>query len=224
MSETTNNGNGRVQRRNLGDEIERLHDILDGLADALSESVSTAVKDAVGTVVREAVQTAVSEVVNNPELLRAALARHEGTQPEPVPVKANRKSVREGVVETIGWLRQKAAEKMAEAWTAISMAWPFCLLVLAWIGAQVAERWNACVGRCIEVRNHVATLAGRIWQFRRTCGIALAVGVACAVAAYLAGPMISAAVCGISGIALTLSGMILVPLGRMLLSDPLSQG
>ena len=52
MSETVKNSNGRMQRRNLGDEIERLHDILDGLGDGLSEAVGTAVKEVVGAVVR----------------------------------------------------------------------------------------------------------------------------------------------------------------------------
>jgi hypothetical protein len=39
MSNTKDNG--RVQRRSLGDEIERLHDLLDGLNDASEASSRT---------------------------------------------------------------------------------------------------------------------------------------------------------------------------------------
>src|SRR4051794_28528455 len=61
MTEKTSE-NGRRQRQTLSAEIERLHDILDGLNEALQGIVTTAVKEAVGQVVREAVQAAVREV------------------------------------------------------------------------------------------------------------------------------------------------------------------
>src|SRR4051812_36129520 len=103
MSEKTTNNNGRVRRRNLGDEIERLHDLLDGLNDALEGVITNAVKESVGAVVRQAVQAAVREVLGSPELLRAALKAHEPAQKgEP---KVSRKPMHESVVEACGRLR-----------------------------------------------------------------------------------------------------------------------
>src|ERR1700722_14194127 len=58
MSETKEL-NGRVARKSLAEQIDRLDGILDGLAEALNGAVSDAVKDAVG----QAAQVAVSEAV-----------------------------------------------------------------------------------------------------------------------------------------------------------------
>src|SRR4051812_33965976 len=55
--------NGRV-RKSLAEQIDRLDQILDGLAGALNEGVAAAVKEAVG----EAVRAAVAEILANPDL------------------------------------------------------------------------------------------------------------------------------------------------------------
>src|SRR4051812_34025755 len=68
--------NGRMQRKSLNDQIDRLDGILDGLADALNESVAGAVRDVVGEVVRQAVEASIKQVLSNPDLLKAALAQH----------------------------------------------------------------------------------------------------------------------------------------------------
>ena len=69
--------NARAARKSLGDQIDRLDGILDGLAEALNESVADAVRGAISHAVGEAVHAAVKEVLSSPDLLRAALARHE---------------------------------------------------------------------------------------------------------------------------------------------------
>src|SRR5262245_17521018 len=55
-------------RKSLAEQIDRLDNILDGLAEALNESVAAAVQQAVGEAVAAAVQAAVVEVLTNPEL------------------------------------------------------------------------------------------------------------------------------------------------------------
>jgi hypothetical protein len=54
--------NGRVARPSLGDQLDRLDGILNGLSDALNQSVTAAVSAAVGNAVREAVETATREL------------------------------------------------------------------------------------------------------------------------------------------------------------------
>jgi hypothetical protein len=54
--------NGRAARPSLGDQLDRLDGILNGLADALNQSVTAAVSTAVGNVVREAVEAATREL------------------------------------------------------------------------------------------------------------------------------------------------------------------
>jgi hypothetical protein len=70
---TTLNRNG-LGRKSLGDQIDRLDQILTGLADALNDSVGQAVKDAVAS----AVQVTLAEALNSPEL-RERLAAGRGT-------------------------------------------------------------------------------------------------------------------------------------------------
>src|SRR5215475_8309582 len=80
---TTQNAtkNGPVPRQTLAGQIDRLDTILDGLAEALNESVADAVRKTVGEVVRETVKETVSEVLSDPGLIRAAMARHNNSQP-----------------------------------------------------------------------------------------------------------------------------------------------
>src|SRR5438874_2154257 len=77
------NMNGRVPRKTLANQLDRLDTILDGFAEALNEAVADAVKQAVAVAVREAVQVAMQEVLTNPELLRALVAQ---TAPAPAPM------------------------------------------------------------------------------------------------------------------------------------------
>src|SRR4051794_40805222 len=59
MTTTTN---GR-ERKSLANEIDRLDTILDGLAEALNESVAAAVRASVSQIVRETVEASVKEVL-----------------------------------------------------------------------------------------------------------------------------------------------------------------
>jgi len=70
---TTLNRNG-LGRKSLGDQIDRLDQILTGLADALNDSVGQAVKDAVAS----AVQVTLAEALASPEL-RERFAARRGT-------------------------------------------------------------------------------------------------------------------------------------------------
>src|SRR5262245_614319 len=60
--------NTGTARKSLAEQIDRLDNILDGLAEALNESVAAAVQQAVGEAVAVAVQAAVVEVLTNPQL------------------------------------------------------------------------------------------------------------------------------------------------------------
>ena len=69
--------NGKPQRRQLADQLDRLDGIIDALAEGLNQAVADACRDGA----RAAVRDAIIEIVSNPEL-RAMLA------PQAVPVPA----------------------------------------------------------------------------------------------------------------------------------------
>src|ERR1700694_4689428 len=79
---TAMSSNGRVIRKSLAEQIDRLDGILDCLADGLNGAVASAVKDAVALAVKEAVSGVLTEVLTNPEFqerLRSTI-----TPPSPI--------------------------------------------------------------------------------------------------------------------------------------------
>jgi len=76
MTTATASPNGRLPRKQLGDQLDRLDSILDGLADALNEAVADAARDGA----RAAVKEILTELLTNPQfagLLRQPAAKAE---------------------------------------------------------------------------------------------------------------------------------------------------
>ena len=74
--------NGRPQRKQLSEQLDRLDSIIDGLCDGLPEAVAAAARE--GT--RVAVKDAILEVMTNPEL--RALIQNLAPAPDAAPVEA----------------------------------------------------------------------------------------------------------------------------------------
>jgi hypothetical protein len=201
---TTTNSNGRAARKSLADQIDRLDGILDGLSDALNESVAQAVRDVITQAVTDAVQAAVTEVLSSPDLLRAALARHEPPAPpapEPVPPAPTLKEKLKGAIgkacEKVTELAAQAKEKARQAATLACAA-----------GKKVGQ----------AAQNLPATLSaiGRAaWALRRPCAVAVGVGLLCGAACYCGGRAFASVANGMGSAALTLSAMML-PIRRLL--------
>jgi hypothetical protein len=77
---TTSTSNGRPQRRQLSDQLDRFDAMLDGFSEGLSEAVSDAAR--AGT--RMAVKDAIIEILTDPEL-RGQL--HQATAPASAPIE-----------------------------------------------------------------------------------------------------------------------------------------
>ena len=76
MSATTTM-NGKPQRKQLADQLDRLDGVIDALGDGLSQAVADACRDGARAAVREVLR----ELIANPDLLAAV-------RPTPVPVLA----------------------------------------------------------------------------------------------------------------------------------------
>ena len=179
MATTTTNG--RPARPTLATQIDRLDRLLDGLSENLTEAVADAVKAAV----LQAVQTVLTEVLTNPEVLaklRDALPPPRVAQPVATPVAG-----------------PSLKERMAKVWS--------------WLGAKV--RW--VLGACQSGVNRLSAAATRVKQrvqqagqagwlrlrllrhFRGQLLLAVGVGVAAGVAAFLAAPWLAAVLSGLGG-------------------------
>jgi hypothetical protein len=193
----TQTNNGRLQRKSLANEIDRLDGILDGLDEALAGAVEMAVGDVTGKVVREAVEATLREVLSNPELIRAALGQHAPVA-TPVPQHQQRSTLKE-------WFKQKLNDLRKTAKRNALGAWSWC----------VAKLKMGCSWLWARSKN-VACGVKLAWTFRKTTAVAVIVGVLVGVGAYFAGPVIASSVCGLGGALTTVAGMILWPLWKMM--------
>jgi hypothetical protein len=196
----TNEVNGRV-RKSLAHQLDRLDSILNGLAEALDESIAQAVRDAVGIAVREAIEAAVRELLSRPELL-AALRPAEGPAPPPADCAAR---ARRAGRRACGGVRALLAPVGG---------------AVRWVAAATDELFRPAGTRCAEVTRalvrRTAGLTARLvaglamavvvaWHLRRRMSAAAAAGVAAGMAGYLAGPVVTAAACGMVAASVTLA-------------------
>jgi hypothetical protein len=191
MTSTTLKDNGRLPRKTLASQLDRLDQILDGLAESLNDAVAQAVKDAVGLAIRGVL----TEVLANPELL-AKLRPEPATPavPPPSPIKGP------------GWLSWLAGVGKGACVKVCNLTRQACGKVV-----RLAHRAWQPVSACLtKVSNRVKTLArgfwallcgaaGVAWQARQPLLIALCVGTALGLGCYLAGPVVSSAVSGFAG-------------------------
>src|SRR4051794_28634587 len=171
----TQTNNGRLQRKSLANEIDRLEGILDGLDEALAGAVEMAVRDVTGKVVREAVEATLREVLSSPELIRAALAQHA---PVATPVtQQTHRPLKEWLKEKLARLRQKAGEKVEQTKRGLGSAWSWCV---AKVRKGCSWLWGSCKRLC-----SLGWLGlGCAWRFRKTTAVALTVGLLVGAAAY----------------------------------------
>jgi hypothetical protein len=164
--------NGRPQRKQLADQLDRLDSLLDGLSEGLMGAVTDAVRD--GT--RLAVKDAIVEILTDPAL-RAKLTQAAGT-PAAAPAP---------VVPPPGfWTRMKNAAANA------AMAVGQTLAGLWRKGQQVVED-------AVEaVRNPVWILRW-IGDLKRLVTIAAATALVVATVSFLAPHVVSAVLSGIAG-------------------------
>jgi hypothetical protein len=174
--------NGRPARPTLATQIDRLDRLLDGLSENLSEAVADAVKAAVV----QAVNTVLTEVLTNPEVLAKLRAALPPATPAAQPVATRVRGPR-------------LKERLAKAWS--------------WLGAKVRAVLGACQtginwlgDGAARVKDRVRKTGQPFWlrlrllrHFRGQLLLALGVGVAAGVAAFVAAPWVAAMLSGLGG-------------------------
>jgi len=218
MTTTTIGGNGRLPRKSLNDQIEKLDGILDMMAEAIPQVIADSVRQAVGDAVRQAVEASIREALANPTLLRAALARHEpavistqstAAQPESKP----RRTLKDLLRSARGCVGSTMTKTAAKVMGVLSSAWTRSLRALRNGYAGLFDSGKCVVSIAKNLPGTLIALGAGLWRYRRTSSAALTVGVACGIGGYLAGPTIANVANGIAGAALTAAGMALLERG-----------
>ena len=190
MSITLNpTANGRLPRKNLSDQLDRLDRILDGLDGALAGAITEAVKDAVSTSVAEAVRVTLIEIVTNPDviaLLRGgSLAAFQASR-EASPKVAAR-------VTVVDRVRQ-----------GVSAAWKWSLRKLKAIGLAIMSRARSIRAGVVGTVRSV----NMVWRLKRPLLIALGVGSVMGAVAYASSPWMAAILSGIAATGATLGAQL----------------
>jgi len=200
MTNSTLKGNGQMPRKTLATQLDRLDEILDGLADNLDAAVAGAVKDAVGLAIKEAVQGVLTEVLTNPELLAKL-------RPDPAPqVVAATPAVPTPATKRPGWLSRLAGAAKEACGKAANLA----RQGRRQVGQLTRGAWENRSAWLTKASARVRVLAQGFWallrgaagvayQLRKPLLIALGVGVVLGLGCYLAGPVVSSAVSGFAG-------------------------
>jgi hypothetical protein len=184
--------NGRA-RKSLEGQLDRFDRILDGLANALNESVADAVRDAVGQAVREAVQAVVAELVANPDVARAVAAAHGLTTPTPPTPPPPEPAVPRGP----SW-----RDRLGARWHRLRSG-----------VAAVKDRVVTTVSDRLRTTWKVLTTAVRMARAdRRGVTVAALAGVVVGAGCHLCGPAVAVTVSGIASAVLALVGRLLRPL------------
>jgi hypothetical protein len=209
----TTNANGR-QRKSLASQIDRLDEMLDGLADGLNGAVADAVKGAVAIAVQEAVRAALTEVLSNP----AVLAKLQPVQPAPAAEPAVAvPTLSERLASCGNW----AAEKVQSAGACIRTG----LGRVRALGSALIGHATQGAGVVLETTSRkvcqVARRCRLLWHIRYQLALALGVGLILGVAGFFAGPILSAAASALCGFIVTLAAQAALWVHRLRTPSPL---
>jgi hypothetical protein len=187
MTTTMNAPANDRQRRSLNETIGHLDQMIDGLSNAIPETIRDTLKEEVGTAVSEGVRSALTDLLTNPEvlaLLRTTLA------PEPpmaVPVTRARPPLFPGVLGTL-----LGATKAAGGW-----AWQ-----------QLKRAGGAVAGLACRVAHKLVALRQQLQalrQVRKPLLLALVIGGLAAAVALFAPHWVAATLSGLGGLCATLT-------------------
>ena len=169
-------------RKTLAAQLDRLDQILDGLSEALNESVASAVQEAVGIAVQEAVQATLAEVLGNPEVLaRLHAARPAAPAPRPRPPRVS--------------LRERLGQIRAQLAARLQAARQTCREGLGGLRQALVSFGRRCRGGVDQVWRQCRRLRTLLSPLLVAAGVGLVVGVA----AYYAGPWLAALAGGLGG-------------------------
>ena len=168
--------NGRVPRKNLSSQLDRLDAILDGLDGALSGAITEAVKEAVSTATAEAVRATLVEVITNPDVM--ALLRG-GTIPFAQPVVA---------------APTRCEEPVPPQPNAMSRAWRWSIQKIKNIGQAIGARVRGVRDGAVSTYRQ----ASSIWSLRRPVLISLGVGLVIGIICFASSPWLAGIVSGVT--------------------------
>mgnify|MGYP000154717231 CR=1 FL=1 len=149
--------NGRPQRKQLGDQLDRLDSIIDALAEGLPGAVADACRDGA----RLAVKDAIIEIISNPELRALLTPRPEPVKEVVAPLEIKPEEPRKPGL----WSRLKA--KVAAAREAV-------------VGS-VQKAKDAVKSRCAVasgIMTAIGTMAGEAIPVRRILLVGIVIGLA----------------------------------------------
>ena len=195
MTTMINPASTNRRRPSLGEQINRLDDMLDGLSEGLNEAVADAVKTGVGIAVKEAVQAVLTDVLTNPDM-RARLF------PPAIPIAEPSSADSDAATKA----NPAGDTRRSRDWWQRVRA---CIGYMRTTFAGLAQAVGKSVAHSFQCTcNHFTAawaLCGMFWPFRYQILIALLIGASVGIGVCHAEPWIAALTSGVGGFMTTLS-------------------
>ena len=195
------NGNGRPQRKTLANQLDRLDNTIDALADGVNRAVADAVREAVASAVQQAVGLVLRELLSKPEVLRQLAGQVLPPVAAPVEPKSE----------------QPSRVRIVLAWIGNKVGTAFCWIRtrLGSLCSTIIEKVKRIPARCRVLWGAVRERLRKVWVIRRPVLVSLLVGIAVGGSGYLAGPVLSSMALGLCSSAMSLFACLFGPLLRL---------
>jgi hypothetical protein len=187
MTATMNNNLPGRQRRSLNDSIGHLDQMIDGLSQAIPDTIRDTLQETVGAAITEGVRAALLEIVSNPDVL--ALLRNSLPTPAPlaVPVTASQP----GVVRRL----------LASTGAGIVHAVRWSLGLMQAVVRNATQCASTALNKLAELRERLRSLR----HARRPLLLAVVVGALVATITLVAPSWVAAMLSGLGGAGVTLA-------------------
>jgi hypothetical protein len=205
MTSTSLKDNGRLPRKTLSGQLDRLDQILDGLAESLNDAVAGVAREAVLQVVRQAVQDAVHDAL-------AAVPPSPASTPSP----GSAGSWKEKLKAAWAWLKAAVAGVAVLAGSRVRRCWAWGIDKFSKLLTAPGGWWQTLVQGCRRAGAVLGQLGQLAWQHRTLAGIAVGVGLATGMGSYFAGPLTASLLSGLCSAALAAGGLAVLSLWRLL--------
>lgn len=191
---SSQNGTLKARKPQLADSIEKMDEMIDGLAEAIPGAVADSVREALGpafaAAIKDAVKAAVAEALAEVQTARDA-------KPAPAPVPPAPPAPTAPAAEKPGrWARMKAALGRVRRWLASKAAPVVARLTLGWAVTRM--------------------IAGATARSRPAAVVTAVTGTTAGVGGYLLGPIGAAVLLGVAAAALAASAAFAAPAVRLL--------
>ena len=192
--------NGAQQRKTLANQLDRLDNIIDAMADGLPKTIADVVCQAISAALPQAIQAVITQVLSQPEVLRQLAGLN-------APVPAASPATNEAITTAPAQMPQTESAAPSSR-SKLGTAW-------GWLRTTTCNTGTWVCSKLPSVREGVCAAGRKVWQHRYLVALSLAIGVMVGCTSFVAGPLLSSMALGLCGAAASAGAYLAAPFVRL---------